>query len=110
VQLEQQDASIVVGEDYALADSRGSVGQNERHAVVDRELGGKPRAVVPALFAGAFLAHHRHEKPEVVEEIYSKLGDKHSLIEKLAEMYNEPISTLLDEPEEGKNLEWTPNW
>ena len=45
-----------------------------------------------------------------MEEIYSKLGDKHNLIEKLAEMYNEPISTLLEEPEEGKNLEWTPNW
>ena len=35
--------------------------------------------------------------------------DKMALIERLAEMYNEPIKAMLDEPEEG-NVEWTPSW
>ena len=98
------------GKDYVLEYTRNTVRQMESNGFVADVIDRKPMTVLPALFAGAFLAHHRHEKTEVVEEIYSKLGDKHSLIEKLAEMYNEPISTLLDEPEEGKNLEWTPNW
>ena len=98
------------GKDYVLEYTRNTVRQMESNGFVADDIDRKPMTVLPALFAGAFLAHHRHEKPEVVEEIYSKLGDKHSLIEKLAEMYNEPISTLLDEPEEGKDLEWTPNW
>ena len=33
------------------------------------------------------------------------------LIGKLAEMYNEPISALVDEPEENEgNLNWTASW
>ena len=45
----------------------------------------------------------------MIDEIYSKMKDKMALIERLAEMYNEPIKAMLDEPEEG-NVEWTPSW
>jgi len=65
--------------------------------------------VLPDLFRGAFLAHHRFEKRPVIDEIYTHMTNKPLLIEKLAEMYNEPISSLLDEPAEG-NVEWTQNW
>ncbi len=97
------------GKDYVLEFTRNTVRQMENNGFVANDIDIKPMTVLPALFAGAFLAHHRHEKTEVVDAIYSKLKDKHLLIEKLAEMYNEPISTLLEEPDEG-NLEWTPNW
>ena len=44
-------------------------------------------------------------------EIFSKMSDKENLIAKLAEMYNEPIMTLLDEPSEKEgNVNWTVNW
>ena len=97
------------GKDYVLEYTRNTVRQMENNGFVANDIDTKPMTILPALFAGAFLAHHRFEKPEVIDAIYSKLKDKHLLIEKLAEMYNEPISTLLEEPDEG-NLEWTPNW
>ena len=97
------------GKDYTLEYTRNSVRQMEHEGFVASDIETKPMTILPALFAGAFLAHHRFEKKAVIDEIYSKLKDKHSLIERLAEMYNEPISSLLDEPDEG-NLEWTPNW
>lgn len=97
------------GKDYTLEYTRTSVRQMENEGFVASDIDTKPMTVLPALFAGAFLAHHRFEKKAVIDEIYSKLSNKQLLIERLAEMYNEPISSLLDEPEEG-NLEWTPNW
>ena len=66
---------------------------------------------LPALFAGAFLANHRFVKQEVIDDIYSKMTNKGDLIGKLAEMYNEPIMALVDEPEEAEgNLDWTASW
>ena len=48
---------------------------------------------------------------EVVNEIFAKMGDKSELIGKLAEMYNEPISALVDDPEENAgNVSWTASW
>ncbi len=39
------------------------------------------------------------------------MKNKDELIGKLAEMYNEPIMTLVEEPEEDKgNIEWTATW
>lgn len=97
------------GKDYVLEYTRNTVRQMENNGFIANDIETKPMTVLPALFAGAFLAHHRYEKSETVDAIYAKLKDKHTLIEKLAEMYNEPIASLLDEPDEG-NLEWTPNW
>lgn len=39
------------------------------------------------------------------------MPDKESLIGKLAEMYNEPIMSLIDEPDEKTgNVEWVTSW
>ena len=39
------------------------------------------------------------------------MTNKGELIGKLAEMYNEPILALVDEPEENEgNLDWTASW
>ena len=65
-------------------------------------------STLPELFRGAFLAHHRYVKPEIIDEIFDKMTNKEDLIGKLAEMYAEPILALVEEPEEAEgNLNWT---
>ena len=66
--------------------------------------------MLPDLFAGAFLAHHSNVKRDKIDKIYKLMGDKTKLISALTEMYNEPIEALLAEPEDGKNVTWTPSW
>ena len=97
--------------EYVLEYTRKSVEMMEKKGFVASDIESKPATVLPALFAGAFLANHRYVKPEVIEEIYSKLTNKQELIGKLAEMYNEPIMALIDEPKESEgNLDWTASW
>ena len=44
-------------------------------------------------------------------EIFSHMTNKEELIGKLAEMYNEPIMALVEEPEESEgNVSWTASW
>ena len=97
--------------EYVLEYTRRSVETMEKKGFVAADIETKPVTVLPALFAGAFLANHRYEKQEVIDEIYSKMTNKQELIGKLAEMYNEPIMALVDEPEESEgNLDWTASW
>ena len=96
---------------YVLEYTRKSVEMMEKQGFVASEIKDKPMTTLPALFAGAFLANHRFIKQEVVDEIFSKMTNKSDLIGKLAEMYNEPIMTLIDDPEEAEgNLDWTASW
>ena len=97
--------------EYVLEYTRRSVEAMEKKGFVAAEIETKPVTVLPALFAGAFLANHRFVKQEVIDDIYSKMTNKQELIGKLAEMYNEPIMALVDEPEESEgNLDWTASW
>lgn len=98
--------------EYTLEFTRRTVKQMEDEGFVARDIDSKPMTLLPALFAGAFKAHHRFVKPEIVDHIYAAMPDKEKLIGKLAEMYNEPIETLMTEPDEEtvKNVEWTANW
>ena len=97
--------------EYTLEYTRRSVEAMEKKGFVASEIETKPVTVLPALFAGAFLANHRYVKQDVIDEIYSKMTNKQELIGKLAEMYNEPIMALVDEPEESEgNLDWTASW
>ena len=99
------------GTDYTLEFTRRTVSEMEKGGFVADDIDTKPMTVLPALFAGAFLAHHRFVKNSVIEEIYSKMTHKEELIGKLAEMYNEPIMALVAEPEESKgNVDWTASW
>jgi hypothetical protein len=83
----------------------------EREGFVAEDLKVKPAIMLPALFAGAFKAHHKFVRPEAIDEIYSLMTNKADLIGKLAEMYNEPIMALIDEPaESAENLTWTQSW
>lgn len=99
------------GKEYTLEFTRRTVTEMEKKGFIASDITQKPMTTLPALFAGAFLAHHRFVKEDVINDIYSKLTDKESLISKLAEMYNEPILTLVEEPAEGEeNLSWTATW
>lgn len=99
------------GQEYTLEFTRKSIETMERQGFVADDIVNKPMSTLPALFAGAFVAHHRFIKKELVNEIYAKMTNKQELIEKLAEMYNEPILTLLEEPEENAgNVKWGASW
>ena len=95
------------GNEYTLEYTRRTVDQMERQGFRASDLQDKPMSTLPALFAGAFLAHHRFLKRDKIDEIFSKMPKKQELISKLAEMYNEPLEALFDEPEENEgNLNW----
>ena len=99
------------GIEYTLEFTRRTVEQMEREGFVAEEIETKPMLMLPTLFAGAFKAHHRFTKREVIDEIYSKMPKKAELISKLAEMYSEPIKALIDEPDESEgNVNWTQSW
>ena len=99
------------GTKYTLEFTRRTVEQMEREGFVADDIKAKPVTMLPTLFAGAFKAHHKFVKPDVINEIYSKMTNKADLIGKLAEMYNEPIVALIDEPvESSENLTWTQSW
>ena len=99
------------GKDYTLEFTRRTVAEMEKKGFIASDITEKPMTTLPALFAGAFLAHHRFVKSDIIDNIYSKLTKKEDLIGKLAEMYNEPILTLVEEPEESEgNLDWAATW
>lgn len=97
--------------EYTLEYTRRTVAEMEKKGFIASDITDKPMTTLPALFAGAFLAHHRFVKEDVINNIYTKLTKKEDLIGKLAEMYNEPIMALVEEPEEAEgNLDWTATW
>ena len=97
--------------EYCLEYTRKTVEMMEKKGFIASDITDKPMTILPTLFAGAFLANHKFIKPETVEEIFAKMTNKQELIGKLAEMYNEPIMALLDEPDESEgNLDWTASW
>ena len=99
------------GKDYTLEFTRRTVAEMEKKGFIASDITDKPMTTLPALFAGAFLAHHRFVKEDIINDIYSKLTKKEDLIGKLAEMYNEPILALVEEPETAEgNLDWTATW
>ena len=99
------------GKEYTLEFTRRTVAEMEKKGFIVSEITDKPMTCLPALFAGAFLAHHRLVKQDVIDKIYSKLTKKEDLIGRLAEMYNEPIMALVEEPEEDEgNVTWTATW
>lgn len=99
------------GVDYTLEFTRRTVSEMERKGFVAGDIDSKPMTILPMLFEGAFLAHHRFVKSDVIQNIYSKMTHKEELIGKLAEMYNEPIAALVAEPDNAEgNVDWTASW
>ncbi len=103
----------VSGVTYTLEFTRKTIELMEKNGFVAADMERKPMTLLPALFAGAFLAHHRFVKRDVIDAIYAKLNHKDELIGALVEMYNEPLMALLDEPEQENdegNLSWKVGW
>lgn len=91
--------------DYTLEYSRKTVQIMESQGFSLNKMSDRPMTMIPLLFKGAFLMHHKTVKEETVNAIYKALKDKEALIQKLLELYAAPISELLDDDNSG-NLEW----
>ena len=97
--------------EYTLEFTRKSIESLERQGFIVKDITEKPMSTLPALFAGAFIAHHKFVKKEIIDKIYEKLTNKQELVGKLAEMYNDPIMALIEEPEDNAgNVKWGANW
>lgn len=95
---------------YTLEYTRETVSAMERNGFSIESLSDKPMSSLPALFAGAFAAHHRIKREEI-DRIFGKLRDKDGLFAKLVEMYNSTLDTLFDEPDEDEgNATWEATW
>ncbi len=99
------------GTEYTLEFNRESVKLMERAGFDTEKLRSMPVTMLPMLFEGAFHMHHRREKKEVIEQIYSKIKGKDELMTALIELYTEPVKALFDEPEDDEgNVEWGKNF
>lgn len=99
--------------EYTLEYTRESVKQMEREGFVASDIVEKPMLTLPKLFAGAFKAHHRFDtKQKQIDEIFELFSNKQVLVEKLAEMYAEPMETLMDSGniDEGNAIAWEANF
>ena len=95
------------GRDYCLEYTRKSVENMERQGFKPGELVEKPMLTLPTMFAGAFLANHKFTKRELIDRCFAKFTNKQELLSVLIDMYNEPINSLFDEPEEDSgNVKW----
>lgn len=99
------------GKEYTLEFSRKSIESMERSGFVAGDIKDKPMTTLPALFEGAFRMHHRWLDKSVIDEMLYNIKNKEVFIEKLSEMYNEPLIDLIDEPEEDEgNIQWEASW
>ena len=99
------------GKDYRLEYTKQSVKTMEQRGFVASRILEAPMTTLPELFAGAFLANHKYTDRKVIDAIYDKMTDKKQLIETLTQMYNEPIASLMQEPEDSaKNVDWMASW
>lgn len=101
------------GKDYTLEYTRESVKQMEREGFIAEDISKKPMLTLPKLFAGAFKAHHKFDtKQKQIDEIFELFTNKQALVEKLAEMYIEPMETLMDNDsvDEGNAIAWEANF
>ncbi len=99
--------------EYTLEFTRESVKQMEREGFVAGDILTKPMLTLPKLFAGAFKAHHRFDiKQKQIDEIFELFTNKQALVEKLAEMYAEPMETLMDDDaiDAGNAIAWEANF
>jgi hypothetical protein len=88
---------------YTLGFTLATIEQMERNGFIIGEIGDKFATRSKELFYGAFAAYHKGIKRKDVDEIYSKLRNKESLIEALIELYGEAADALLEEG----NVDWT---
>ena len=102
-------------QDYILEFSRTTAKQIEDQGFVLDQLTDKPANMIPLLVYGAFLKNNRGIKRALVDEIWDNLVGKvgsdgeDGIINTLAEMYAETVSSLMGENavDEGNAATWT---
>ena len=94
---------------YTLEYTRRTVKMLEAQGFVLEDVTKQLMTMLPMLFRGAFLAHHRGMDPNKIDQIFDLTPNKEALMGKLAEMYAAPYNDLLAEPAEGDlgKVEWT---
>lgn len=100
------------GTDYTMEFNRKSVIGMEALGFEPRMLSSRPNTMIPLIVQGAFLMHHPNMMQETAMAIFADQSDKVGLITALTEMYNEPGTVLLEEPDEdkAKNSTWVKSW
>ena len=98
------------GKNYILEYSKQAVRTMENQGFSLDLIGEKPTIMIPLLFRGAFIMHHRNIKGRQVDEIYNDI-DKEDLVVALAEMYSETVNSVIegDSDETTKKVKWTKN-
>ena len=66
--------------EYTLEYTRRTIKQMEDEGFIAKDIEEKPMTLLPALFAGAFKAHHRFVKQDVIDQIYENMPNKEKLI------------------------------
>lgn len=96
------------GKVYELEYTRNSVRSMEGMGFSLSEIQKKPVTMVPLLFKGAFIAHHKFVNEEVVNSLFDSVSDKDKLYSTLIEMYKEPMEALFNDEtgDEAKNVTW----
>ena len=95
------------GQKYTLEFTKKSIKEMEANGFRIDKLNEMPITAVSELFAGAFIAHHKFLKKNVVEELFNGITKKEDLFATLVEMYTEPYSALMNDPEDGEgNVSW----
>lgn len=95
------------GTRYTLEYTRASATALQQAGFDDSKIGTQELVMIPLLFKYSFLEHHEGIKGSTIEDIYNHLTNKKPLVEALAKMYYEAVSTLTDEPEDSGKVEWT---
>ena len=101
------------GKDYTLEYTRETIKQMEREGFIAENVVTKPMTTLPKLFAGAFKAHHKFDaKQKLIEEMFDLFTNKGALLEKLVEMYRDPLEALMDDEniDEGNAIKWEANF
>lgn len=99
------------GNEYTLQYSRKSIETMERQGFKVQDLATYPMTMFPTLFKGAFIMHHKFVPANKVDALFEAIPNKEQLLEKLAEMYNEPLEALMNGEGDEKNAPtWETNW
>lgn len=87
---------------YTLEFSRDSIRFAERQGFAVQDLGRFPATNVPLLFFYAFRMHHKHMAQRQTDAILEDMGGlSPELMERLIQLYNAPMSSLIASEDEG---------
>lgn len=94
---------------YKLEFTKDTVRSTERRGFEINKVLDFPAVNIPLLVHGAFLANHKWLSQDMVDEIYESIPEQSEFINKLIEMYNEPLMEMMglgEGADKGKKSKW----